>query len=239
MLTWKPCLPKKVASKSPGFNIIEEYTLDEVKTMSVRDTNSGEEITRHVETNSVPESENAITDSPVGHDRIVTLKGMNSADADELVTHPVKLETSVAEHSNAQETGIPVEKLANMDIAKPQGINSAPAQLDTLESALHVATKTEGTGLASSDRREINENSPNTVDQCTSEENLHVGTPESDPVDQILLSQYPWKCNLVINLDPMQPLNIDIWSKKVREFHVYSAPKEVTPIISDIKGYGL
>ena len=29
VLTWRPRLPKKVASKSPGFNIVEEYTLDE------------------------------------------------------------------------------------------------------------------------------------------------------------------------------------------------------------------
>ena len=29
VLTWSPRLPKKVASKSPGFNIVEEYTLDE------------------------------------------------------------------------------------------------------------------------------------------------------------------------------------------------------------------
>ena len=28
VLTWRPHLPKKVATKSPGFNIIEEYTLD-------------------------------------------------------------------------------------------------------------------------------------------------------------------------------------------------------------------
>ena len=26
---WRPRLPKTVASKSPGFNIVEEYTLDE------------------------------------------------------------------------------------------------------------------------------------------------------------------------------------------------------------------
>ena len=29
VLTWRPRLPKKVATRSPGFNIIEEYTLDE------------------------------------------------------------------------------------------------------------------------------------------------------------------------------------------------------------------
>ena len=32
VLTWRPHLPKKVATKSPGFNIIEEYTLDESNT---------------------------------------------------------------------------------------------------------------------------------------------------------------------------------------------------------------
>ena len=29
VLTWQPRLPKKVATRSPGFNIIEEYTLNE------------------------------------------------------------------------------------------------------------------------------------------------------------------------------------------------------------------
>ena len=29
VLTWRPCLPKKVSTQSPGFNIIEEYTLDD------------------------------------------------------------------------------------------------------------------------------------------------------------------------------------------------------------------
>ena len=32
VLTWRPCLPKKVATQSPGFNIIEEYTLDDANT---------------------------------------------------------------------------------------------------------------------------------------------------------------------------------------------------------------
>ena len=37
VLTWRPCLPKKVATKCPGFNIIEEYTLDEAN-VTVRTT---------------------------------------------------------------------------------------------------------------------------------------------------------------------------------------------------------
>ena len=43
VLTWRPHLPKKVATKSPGFNIIEEYTLDE-------NTSTQSSTTRHVET---------------------------------------------------------------------------------------------------------------------------------------------------------------------------------------------
>ena len=59
------------------------------------------------------------------------------------------------------------------------------------------------------------------------------------PEDSILISQYPWKHELAVKLDRMQPLEIDIWSKKVCDYHVFSAQKEVTPIISDVKGYGL
>ena len=46
VLTWRPRLPKKVATKSPVFNIIEEYTLDE-------NTTTQGSTTRHVETNIV------------------------------------------------------------------------------------------------------------------------------------------------------------------------------------------
>ena len=34
VLFWRPHLPKKVATKSPGFNIIEEYTLDDSSTVA-------------------------------------------------------------------------------------------------------------------------------------------------------------------------------------------------------------
>ena len=65
VLTWRPCLPKKVAVKSPGFNIIEEYTLDE-STPTVRSHQQKNEQAKknstslHVETSdesSIPRQE--------------------------------------------------------------------------------------------------------------------------------------------------------------------------------------
>ena len=49
VLTWKPRLPKKVAMKSPSFNIVEEYTLDEEDTVQ---TLTGKSAPVHVETSS-------------------------------------------------------------------------------------------------------------------------------------------------------------------------------------------
>ena len=54
-----------------------------------------------------------------------------------------------------------------------------------------------------------------------------------------MLSQFPCKQQLAVKLDQIHPLEIDIWSKKVCNYYVYTIPKDVTPIISDIKGYGL
>ena len=54
-----------------------------------------------------------------------------------------------------------------------------------------------------------------------------------------MLLQYPWKRELNVKLDRIQPLEIDIWSNKVGNYHVLTKPKEVTPIISKVKGYGL
>ena len=46
-------------------------------------------------------------------------------------------------------------------------------------------------------------------------------------------------CELNVKLDHIQPTEIDIWSKKVGDYHVFNTSKEVTPIISEVKGYGL
>ena len=54
-----------------------------------------------------------------------------------------------------------------------------------------------------------------------------------------MLLQYPWKRELNVKLDRIQPLEIDIWSNKVSDYHVLTKSKEVTPVISEVKGYGL
>ena len=59
------------------------------------------------------------------------------------------------------------------------------------------------------------------------------------PEDSLVLLQYPWKRKLNIKLDNIQPLKIDIWSNRVRDYHVFTKSKEVTPVISEVKGYGL
>ena len=63
--------------------------------------------------------------------------------------------------------------------------------------------------------------------------------PVSCPEDSLLLVQYPSKLELNVKLNHIQPLEIAIWSNKVGDYHVLTKPKEVTPIISEVKGYGL
>ena len=73
VLTWRPRLPKKVATKSPGFNIIKEYTLD-------KNTTTQGSTTRHVETDIVVQKRDdaktvsSTVDPPRSdHERVPTL----------------------------------------------------------------------------------------------------------------------------------------------------------------------
>ena len=108
-----------------------------------------------------------------------------------------------------------------------------------LQSALHVATKIEENSQKPSPDENLKP--PNTVGKHTSQTNSEalVKWAVTYSEDGLVLNQYPWKCELTVKLDWIQPLEINIWSKKVRNYHVFSTPKELTPIISDLKGYGL
>ena len=107
------------------------------------------------------------------------------------------------------------------------------------DSALHVVTKTEETASSLLGHDNSTEKLPNTMDKCSLEQDLHVETGVTCPEDGILLSQFPWKQQLAVKIDQIHLVEIDIWSKKVRDYYVYTILKCVTPIISDIKGYGL
>ena len=235
-----------MATQSPGFNIIEEYTLDEanaaVGAMKV-DKKPAEE-TSHagkVETDTLvctefQRSGNTTIISPAVKDKTATAIMADSTDVSKYVsklTSTGELKTSATEHCNAQKTGIPVKKPESAE-------QSASAPPDNQPNpALHVVTKTEGTPSLKSGPDESTESAPNSVGQRVSKQNLHVKTAVTCPEDSLVLNQYPWKSEVTFKLDQMLPLEIDIWSKKVRDYHVFSAPKEVTPIISDVKGYGL
>ena len=63
--------------------------------------------------------------------------------------------------------------------------------------------------------------------------------PVTCPKDALLLVHYPWKRAPKIKLDRMQPIEIDIWCNTVQDYHEFKIPKEITPVISEVKGYGL
>ena len=58
------------------------------------------------------------------------------------------------------------------------------------------------------------------------------------PEDGLALIKYPWKQQLRVSLDELHPIDIDIWTKQVCNYYVY-VPQEITPIIENVKGYGL
>ena len=53
VLTWRPCLLKKVATKSPGFNIIEEYTLDEANITADANKDKGNSVNQNLHPGNV------------------------------------------------------------------------------------------------------------------------------------------------------------------------------------------
>ena len=107
------------------------------------------------------------------------------------------------------------------------------------QSALHVATVNED--ISSRLNPDESPNVPKNAVHCTSEIKKEVPTKRlvTCPEDSLVLLQYPWKCELNVKLVCIQPIEIDFWSKKVGDYHVFNTSKEVTPIISKVKSYGL
>ena len=63
--------------------------------------------------------------------------------------------------------------------------------------------------------------------------------PVTCPEDSIVLSHYPWKSKLEVHLERVSELESDIWCNRVVDYYRYTSAPEVTPVISDVKGYGL
>ena len=56
--------------------------------------------------------------------------------------------------------------------------------------------------------------------------------------DGIMLSQYPWKNKPEVYLERVSEIESDIWCNRVMDYYKFTSAPEVTPVISDIKGYG-
>ena len=109
VLTWRPHLPKKVATQSPGFNIIEEYTLDDANSAASVDKGNrkppehtsqvGNVETDKLSHKSLQCSEGTTNTSTVVTDKTEIASKANSTDLNKLasqgatavITQPVQL----------------------------------------------------------------------------------------------------------------------------------------------------
>ena len=62
--------------------------------------------------------------------------------------------------------------------------------------------------------------------------------PVTCPEDGIILSQYPWKNKPEVHLKRVSEIESDIWCNHIMDYYKFTSAPEVTPVISDIKGYG-
>ena len=141
VLTWRPCLPKKVATKSPGFNIIKEYILDQanVTAGATKDKSSSADQNIHPGNVETP-----------------------SLDCEPRTSSGVKVETALVLNTDADtnyilmgddKTSSPLQCVETRSGTKPQACaHSASIEENNIEfessnkqsqSALHVETSSE------------------------------------------------------------------------------------------------
>ena len=168
---WRPRLPKKVASKSPGFNIIEEYTLDE-------DIDSTKQV---INTNKV---------SSEAAGNVVTSGGDGKV-------------ASVHQTVNKD----PVKETVEI---KPEARESSSAEL------LHVVMETEVRSAPTTEVEQKTLTMPSTKPVTTKPH------PVTCPEDGIILSQYPWKSELVVHLERVSKIESDIWCNRVMDYYKFT-----------------
>ena len=176
---WRPRLPKKVASKSPSFNIVEEYALDE-------DIDSKKQV---FNMNKV---------SPDAAGNVVTSGGDGKVESVQQTVNIYPVKETVERKPESRESG-----------------NTKP---------LHVVTE-----AISAPTTEAEQSIPT----------MPPTKPVTCPEDSIVLSRYPWKSKLEVHLERVSELESDIWCNCVVDYYRYTSAPEVTPVISDFKGYGL
>ena len=121
VLTWRPQLPKKVATKSPGFNIIEEYTLDkqnasvgsrqDTMTPVVKPVTVGNVGTSAMDHTNIPETgKHVSSSSSTVQVKMSVLNQVNvpgTGNCVQGIKSTGKVETSTTEHKSIPETSNP------------------------------------------------------------------------------------------------------------------------------------
>ena len=232
-------LAEKVATKSPGFNIIKEYTLDKANSTvgAPQDKSEPDNQNLHPGNVETPSSDYVPTTST--DDKVETATDTaNSSKASTSYATTGDHRTSLPLQSEVTGSDTKRQVCAQSEPADENNIVSESSEKHS-QPALHVATRNKKplTGLNPAERPDM----PINADQSVTgvKEPLTSIRPVTCPEDSLVLVQYPWKCELKVKLDRIEPLEIDIWSKKVRDYHIFSETKGVAPIISEVKGYGL
>ena len=235
-------MPKKVATRLPGFNIIEEYTLDEANITADALKYKGSTVSQNIYPGNV--------ETPSLHCKATTSTGVKietamlpkdvTKDLPKVYTHHSPIGDS--------RTSSPLQCEETRSDTKPQ-VCAQSASIDkknnelkssTMQSrsALHVETRSEKPTTVL-DPEHSNVTAQASQSNIDIKDHIPAKQPVTCPEDGLLLVQYPWKCELNVKLNHIKPLEIDIWSNKVGNYHVLTKPKEVIPIISEVKGYGL
>ena len=147
VLTWRPHLPKKVATRSPGFNIIEEYTIDEANATADALTDNGSTVSQNLYPGNV--------ETPSLHCEATTSTGVKveTAMLSKTVTKDLpKVETHHAPIGDSR-TSSPLQCAETGSDTKPQVCTQSASvekknnelELSTTQSqsALHVETRSE------------------------------------------------------------------------------------------------
>ena len=243
VLTWQPHLPKKVATKSPEFNIIKEYTLDEANVTADATKDKSNSVNQNLHPGNV--------ETPSLDCKPTTSTGVKVETAISSKTDATNLSKADTHYTSTGDdrTSSLLQCVETGSSTKPQvcaqsaSIEEKNIELESSntqsQSALHVETRSEKptTGLNPAEHPDVITNASQSIieikDQVTAKQLVIC------PEDSLVLLQYPWKRELNIKLDRIQPLEIDIWSNKVCDYHVLTKSKELTPIISEVKDYGL
>ena len=186
VLSWRPRLPKKVASKSPGFNIVEEYTLDE-------DINSTKQVIK-INKVSPDAAGNVVTGG--GDDKVASV---HQTVINCLVKENAEVKPEAREYGNAKSLHVVTE-------ARSAKTTEAEWSTPTMPPTKPVITKPR---------------------------------PVTCSEDNITLSHYPWKSKLEVHLKRLSEIESDIWCNCVVDYYKFTPAPDVTPVISDVKGYGL